>query len=66
MSTMRQLIFRVIGFLLGVFLSFMGVFILLRSEAQGWMQVIVSLWMIALGIFLIRFGLTGKAALRGG
>ena len=65
MSTKRQMIFRAIGFLIGAFLSFMGAFILLRLEAQGWVQVVVSLWMIALGVFLIRFGMTGKADLSG-
>jgi hypothetical protein len=31
-----------------------------RPEVRGWLRVAVSLWMVGLGVFLIRFGLTGR------
>ncbi len=60
MTSVRQRIFRIAGFLLGAFLCCMGLFIVFRPEVRGWLRVAVSLWMVGLGVFLIRFGLTGR------
>ncbi len=59
-TAVRERIFRVLSFLLGVFLCGIGVFLFTRPEVQGWVRILVAAWMVGFGVFLVRFGLTGR------
>lgn len=56
----RERIFRVLSFLLGVFFCVVGIFLFTRPEVQGWVRILVSVWIVCFGLFLVRFGLTGR------
>lgn len=56
-------IIRVLGIVVGALLCFVGIGSMIRGEAHGWYEMVVSLSLTATGAIMIGYGITGRPSI---
>ena len=56
----RERLIRFLSVLIGILCFWGGVFLFTRPEIHEWKYILFALWAITLGVFFVRFGITGR------